>query len=61
MVDIAATSAAAQTQVDRGTSQENTVSVKELLQKQAEDSSIERKEVESGTGPDVGQNVDVQA
>ncbi|VAW06205.1 hypothetical protein MNBD_ALPHA01-1133 [hydrothermal vent metagenome] len=62
MVDIAsASSTSSQVQVDRGSSQENIVSVKEMLSKSAEDSSIERKEVESDTGPNIGQKVDIKA
>lgn len=62
MVDIAATSSASsQVQLDRSSSQENTVSVKELLSQIEEDSTVERKEVESATGPDVGQKVDIKA
>ncbi len=62
MVDIAsASSASNQVQVDRGSSQENTAAVKEVLAKTAEDSTIERKEVESDTGPNIGQKVDIRA
>jgi len=62
MVDIAsASSTSSQVQVDRGSSQENTASVKEILSKAAEDSSVERKEVESDTGPNLGKKVDVRA
>lgn len=62
MVDIAATSSASsQVQLDRSSSQENTVSVKEILSQIEEDSTNERKEVESSTGPDVGQAVDIKA
>ncbi len=62
MVDIAtASSTSSQVQIDRSTSQENTASVREVLSKSAEDSSVERKEVESATGPDVGQNLDIRA
>lgn len=62
MVDIAsASSASNQVQLDRGSSQENTVSVKEILSKKAEDTTIERKEVESDTGPDIGKKVDIRA
>ncbi len=62
MVDIASTSStSSQIQLDRGSSQENTASVKEILSKSAKDSSIERKEVESDTGPNIGQKVDIKA
>lgn len=75
MVDIASTSSvSSQVQVDRGSSQENTASVRQLLTKTAEDSSTERKEVEStessatqqnevesNPGPNVGQKVDIRA
>jgi len=62
MVDIAsASSTSNQVQVDRGSSQENTASVREVLTKAAEDSAVERKEVESNTGPNVGQKVDIRA
>ncbi len=62
MIDIAsASSTSNQVQVDRGSSQENAASVKEILSKSAEDSSIERKEVESDTGPNIGQKVDIKA
>jgi len=62
MIDIASTSStSSQVQVDRGSSQENTASVRETLSKSADDSTVERKEVESGTGPDVGKNVDIRA
>ncbi len=62
MVDIAsASSTSSQVQVDRGSSQENIATVRETLSNSAEDSTIERKEVESSTGPDVGKNVDVRA
>lgn len=62
MVDIAsASSTSSQVQVDRSTSQENTASVNEVLSKSVADSSVERKEVESQTGPNVGQKVDIRA
>ncbi|MCK5423831.1 MAG: hypothetical protein KAI89_00560 [Emcibacter sp.] len=62
MVDIASTSSTSnQVQVDRSSSQENTVALKEVISKSAEDSVIERKEVESSTGPNVGQTVDIKA
>lgn len=62
MVDIAsASSTSSQVQVDRGTSQENTATVTEILSKKAEDSTVERKEVDSHTGPNVGQKVDIRA
>ena len=62
MVDIASTSSTSnQVQVDRSNSQENTVALKEVISKSAEDSVIERKEVESSTGPNVGQSVDIKA
>lgn len=62
MVDIASTSSTSnQVQVDRTSSQENTVALKEAVSKAAEDSVIERKEVESSTGPNVGQTVDIKA
>lgn len=75
MVDIASTSnVSSQVQVDRGSSQENTATVRQLLTKTAADSSTERKEVEStessstqrnevesSPGPNVGQKVDIRA
>ncbi len=62
MVDIASTSSTAnQVQVDRSNSQENTAALKEAVSKAAEDSVIERKEVESDTGPNIGQKVDIKA
>lgn len=62
MVDIAsASSTSSQVQVDRSSSQENIATVRETLSNSAEDSTIERKEVESSTAPDVGKNVDVRA
>lgn len=62
MVDIASTSSTSnQIQFDRSSSQENTAAVKEILSKAAEDSAVERKEVESDTGPNVGQKVDIKA
>jgi len=62
MVDIASASAtSSQVQVDRGSNQENTASVKDLLAKAADDSAVERKEVEADTGPNVGQKVDIRA
>ncbi|PCI43700.1 MAG: hypothetical protein COB49_11880 [Alphaproteobacteria bacterium] len=62
MVDIASTSStSSQVQVDRSSSQENTAALKEVLSKAAEDSAVERKEVESATGPDVGRTVDIRA
>jgi hypothetical protein len=75
MVDIASTSSVSnQIQIDRGSSQENTVSVQKLLTKTAEDSSTERKEVEStessaaqrnevesSPGLNIGQKVDIRA
>ncbi len=62
MVDIASASTTSnQVQIDRSSSQENTASVREVVTKTAEDSTIERKEVESSTGPDVGQKVDIRA
>ncbi len=62
MVDIAsASSASSQVQVDRSSNQENTASVKEIIAKTADDSTIERKEVEADTGPNIGQKVDIRA
>lgn len=62
MVDIASTSSTSnQVQVDRSSSQENTAALKEVVSKAAEDSVIERKEVESDTGPNLGQKVDIKA
>ncbi|PCI32765.1 MAG: hypothetical protein COB54_06620 [Alphaproteobacteria bacterium] len=62
MVDIASTSSTSnQVQFDRSSSQENVATVKEMLSNKADDSSVERKEVESDTGPDVGQKVDIKA
>ncbi|MCF8473648.1 MAG: hypothetical protein K9G26_03045 [Emcibacter sp.] len=62
MVDIAsASSTSNQVQVDRGSSQENTASVREVLSKAAEDSTVERKEVEADTGPNIGQKIDIRA
>lgn len=61
MVDIAsASSVSSQVQIDRGSSQENTASVRQALSKSANDSEIERKEVESDTGPNVGRKVDIR-
>lgn len=62
MVDIASASATSnQVQVDRSSNQENTASVKDILAKEADDSEVERKEVEADTGPNVGQKVDIRA
>ena len=64
MVDIAAASAASsQIQVDAGrsSSQENAAIANDAQQDKIEDSVNERKTVEANTGPDVGNNVDVQA
>jgi hypothetical protein len=64
MVDIAAaSSASSQIQVDAGrsSSQENDAIAKDAEQDKIEDSVNERKAVEADTGPDVGNNVDVQA
>lgn len=62
MVDIAsASSTSNQVQFDRGSSQENTASANEVISKTAADSSIERKEVDAATGPDVGKKVDIRA
>ncbi len=62
MVDIAgASTASSQVQVDRSSNQENAATLKEAVAKTAEDSTIERKEVESNTGPNVGQKVDIRA
>jgi len=75
MVDIAsASSASSQVQVNRGSSQENTATVNQLLTKVAEDSSTARKEVESAEssatrqnevesspGPNIGHKVDIRA
>ncbi|PHZ86118.1 hypothetical protein [Paremcibacter congregatus] len=61
MVDIAsASSASTQVQVDRSSSQENTVSVREILAKQADDTTVERKEVEAETGPNLGNKIDIK-
>jgi len=62
MVDIASTSSTSnQVQVDRSSSQENAAALKQVLSKAAEDSAVERKEVESDTGPNVGKKVDIKA
>ncbi|MFC7050758.1 hypothetical protein [Emcibacter nanhaiensis] len=64
MVDVAEASKAANTvQVDAGRSGslENKAEIQQTIQNIAEDSSIERKEVEADTGPNVGQNVDIRA
>jgi len=72
MLDIAsASSASNQVQIERGSSQENAASAKQLLTKDtgspsvvrkgSVDSSVERKEVESSTGPSVGKKVDIRA
>ena len=64
MVDIAAASAASsQIQIDAGrsSSQENAAIAKDVEQGKIEGSVNERKAVEADTGPDVGNNVDVQA
>ncbi len=64
MVDIAAASnASSQVQVDAGrsSSQENAAIAKDVEQDKIEDSVNERKAVEAGTGPDVGNSVDIQA
>lgn len=64
MVDIAAaSSASSQIQVDAGrsSSQENAAIANDAEQAKIEGSVNERKPVEADTGPDVGNNVDVQA
>lgn len=64
MVDIAAaSSASSQIQVDAGrsSSQENAAIAKDTEQGKIEDSFEARSTVEADTGPDVGNNVDVQA
>ncbi len=62
MVDIAsASSTSNQVQIDRSSSQENIATVREVLSNKADDSSVERKEVDSPTGPSVGQSVDIRA
>ena len=62
MVDIAsASSASNQVQVDRSSNQESTASVREIIAKKAEDSTIERNEDEADTGPNIGQKVDIRA
>ena len=64
MVDIAtASSASAQVQIDAGrsSSQENAAITKNATQDKIQDSVDARKTVEADTGPDVGNNVDVQA
>ncbi|WP_138380072.1 hypothetical protein [Luteithermobacter gelatinilyticus] len=64
MVDIAEASKASSTvQVDAGRSstQESRAAIQETVQKAAEDSAIERKEVEADTGPNVGQKIDIRA
>ncbi|WP_321391070.1 hypothetical protein [Emcibacter sp.] len=64
MVDVAEASKASNTvQINAGHSGslENKATIQQSIQNIAEDSSVERKEVEADTGPNVGQNVDIRA
>jgi len=63
-MDISSVSKAAnqvQSDAGRSSSLENSANVQQAVQNAADDSTIERKEVEAGTGPNIGQRVDIRA